>query len=277
MPNVSEATITAAVMQKFAGCDDARLRQVIGALVRHLHAFVREIEPDEAEWVAAIRFLTATGQQCDDKRQEFVLLSDVLGVSTLVDLINNRKAPGLTESSVLGPFFVEGVPDLPMGASIVKDDLPSDLLVEGLVHDAAGRPVAGAVLDVWQTAPNGKYDVQDPAQPEGNLRGRFTTEADGRYQFRTSLPREYPVPTDGPVGALLRATGRHPWRPAHLHVLIEAPGCKRLVTALYFDGDQYLDSDTVFGVKDSLVVAPTPHGAAGDSRVSYNFGLEHAG
>ena len=276
MRDVTEATVTDAVLARFADCADPRLKQVIGSLVRHLHAFIREIEPSDAEWRAAIRFLTATGQMCDDKRQEFVLLSDVLGVSTAVELINNRKAPGLTETSVLGPFFVAGAPALPAGASIVRDATPADLLVEGRVHDGAGRAVAGAVIDVWQTAPNGKYDVQDPDQPEMNLRGRFTAAADGRFSLRTCLPTEYPVPTDGPVGDLLRATGRHPWRPAHLHVMIAAPGYKTLVTALYFEGDPYLDSDTVFGVKDSLIVAPSPAGEPGLSRIAYEFGLEQA-
>jgi catechol 1,2-dioxygenase len=274
MRNVSETTVTEAVTSKFDGCDNPRLKQIIGSLVRHLHGFVREIEPTDAEWFAAIRFLTETGQKCDDKRQEFILLSDVLGVSTFVELINNRKQPGMTETSVFGPFWVDGAPHRAMGESIVMDATPADLLVQGVVHDPAGAPVAGAVLDVWQTAPNGKYDVQDPNQPAMNLRGKFTTGADGRYDFRTCLPTEYPIPTDGPVGALLRATGRHPWRPAHLHFMVSAPGYKTLITALYFEGDQYLDSDTVFGVKDSLVVAPKPTGEAGLSGISYDFGLE---
>jgi catechol 1,2-dioxygenase len=276
MRNVSEATVTEAVISKFDGCDNPRLKQIIGSLVTHLHAFVREIEPNEAEWFAAIKFLTATGHTCDAKRQEFVLLSDVLGVSTFVELINNRKAPGMTETSVLGPFFVAGSPELPMGASIVQDDTASDLLVTGMVHDPDGAPIGGAVLEVWQTAPNGMYDVQDPGQPEMNLRGRFTTGADGRFDFRTCLPTEYPIPTDGPVGALLRATGRHPWRPAHLHFMISAAGYKQLITALYFEGDQYLDSDTVFGVKDSLVVAARRTGQDDDKHIGYNFGLERA-
>ncbi len=276
MRNVSEATVTEAVIYKFDGCDNPRLKQIITSLVTHLHAFVREIEPNEAEWFAAIKFLTDIGHTCDDKRQEFVLLSDVLGVSTFVELINNRKAPGLTETSVLGPFFVENSPALPMGATIVQDETPSDLLVEGLVHGPDGTPLAEAVLEVWQTAPNGKYDVQDPNQPEMNLRGKFTTGADGRFAFRTCLPTEYPIPTDGPVGALLRATGRHPWRPAHLHFMINAAGYKQLITALYFEGDQYLDSDTVFGVKDSLVVGPKPTGDGANQSVAYNFGLEPA-
>lgn len=275
MRNVTETTITEGVQQKFAGCTDARLRQIIVSLTRHLHNFVREIEPNDAEWFAAIKFLTQTGQTCDDKRQEFILLSDVLGVSTLVELINNRKEPGMTETSVFGPFWVDGAPHRAMGDSIVMDGTPADLLVDGRVHDPSGQPVAGAVVDVWQTAPNGMYDVQDPQQPAMNLRGRFTTGADGRYNFRTCMPTEYPIPTDGPVGALLRATGRHPWRPAHLHFMITAPGYRQLITSLYFEGDQYLDSDTVFGVKDSLVVAPKPVDG-GDKAISYDFGLERA-
>ena len=276
MRNVSEATITEAVTRKFYGCDNVRLKQIITSLVRHLHDFVREIEPNDAEWSAAIKFLTETGQKCDDKRQEFILLSDVLGVSTFVELINNRKEPGMTETSVFGPFWVDGAPHKPMGATIVQDSTLSDLSVQGLVHDPAGAPISGAVMDVWQTAPNGMYDVQDSNQPEMNLRGKFTTGTDGRYDFRTCMPTEYPIPTDGPVGALLRATGRHPWRPAHLHFMITAPGYRPLITSLYFEGDQYLDSDTVFGVKDSLVVAPKPTGDTGLSQISYNFGLERA-
>ncbi len=274
MRDVTESTATAAVVSKLEGCDTPRLRQVMTSFVTHLHAFVREIEPTEAEWFAAIKFLTDTGHMCDDKRQEFILLSDTLGVSTLVELINNRKSPGATETSVLGPFYVEGAPDLPLGASLVKDGGTADLLVHGRVHDADGRPIAGAVLDVWQTAPNGMYDVQDPTQPAMNLRGKFTTGADGGYEFRTIMPTPYPIPHDGPVGALLTATGRHPWRPAHLHFIVTAPGYRGLTTALYFDGDPYVDSDAVFGVKDALVVRTLPREGAEGSHVGYDFGLE---
>jgi catechol 1,2-dioxygenase len=276
MRDVTEATATEAVISKLAGCQDARLKQVMSSLVRHLHAFVREIEPTEAEWFTAIKFLTDTGHMCDDKRQEFILLSDTLGVSTLVELINNRKQPGTTDTSVFGPFWVAGAPHLPMGTSIVKDGTTADLLVQGRVHDAAGRPIADAVLDVWQTAPNGKYDVQDPNQPEMNLRGKFTTHADGAFHFRTIMPTVYPIPHDGPVGKLLTATGRHPWRPAHLHFMIDAPGYKTLITALYFEDDPYLDSDAVFGVKNSLVVQPVLLGDDAGSELRYDFGLEPA-
>ena len=276
MRDVTESTATAAVVSKLEGCGNARLRQVMTSLVTHLHGFVRDIEPTEAEWFAAIRFLTDTGHMCDDKRQEFILLSDTLGVSTLVELINNRKSPGATETSVLGPFYVEGAPELPRGASIVKDGAVADLLVHGRVHDADGKAIAGAVLDVWQTAPNGMYDVQDPTQPAMNLRGKFITGADGSYEFRTIMPTPYPIPHDGPVGALLTATGRHPWRPAHLHFIVSAPGYRGLTTALYFEGDPYVDSDAVFGVKDALVVRTLPREGAEGSHVGYDFGLERA-
>ena len=277
MRDVTESTVTAAVIEKLAGCGDARLKQVMTSFVRHLHGFVREIEPTDAEWFAAIKFLTDTGHMCDDKRQEFILLSDTLGVSTLVELINNRKSPGMTETSVLGPFWVEGAPHLPMGASIVKDGSTADLLVHGRVHDPQGKPVSQAVLDVWQTAPNGMYDVQDPSQPAMNFRGKFTTGADGAYDLRTAPPTPYPIPHDGPVGALLTATGRHPWRPAHLHFIVSAAGFRPLTTALYFEDDPYVDSDAVFGVKDALVVRTLPREGAAGSEVRYDFGLEPAG
>jgi len=274
MRDLTESTATDAVVAKLAGCGNPRLRQVMVSLVRHLHGFVREIEPTDAEWFAAIKFLTDTGHMCDDKRQEFILLSDTLGVSTLVELINNRKSPGATETSVLGPFYVEGAPQLPRGASIVKDGSVADLRVHGRVHDADAKPIAGAMLDVWQTAPNGMYDVQDPAQPAMNLRGRFSTDADGSFEFCTIMPTPYPVPHDGPVGALLTATGRHPWRPAHLHVIVTAPGFRSLTTALYFEDDPYVDSDAVFGVKDALVVRPQRRDDGAGATVGYNFGLD---
>lgn len=274
MRNLTEASATAAVVQRLRDTPDKRLKQVMESLVRHLHAFIREVEPTEAEWFAGIGFLTETGQKCDATRQEFILLSDTLGVSTLVELINNRKQPGSTETSVFGPFWVAGAPDLPPGASIARDATPADLRVEGRVHGPDGAPVAGALLDVWQTAPSGMYDVQEPSQPEMNFRGRFRSDAAGRFHFRTTQPTSYPIPHDGPVGRLLDACGRHPWRPSHLHFMIDAPGFRRLITALYFDGDEYLDSDAVFGVKDTLVVRPVADGE--DQVVRYDFGLEPA-
>jgi hydroxyquinol 1,2-dioxygenase len=276
MRDVTEASVTDAVVGMLGGCSNPRLQQVMTSFVRHLHGFVREIEPTEEEWFAAIKFLTATGQMCNEKRQEFILLSDTLGVSTLVELINNRRSAGMTETSVLGPFWVDGAPHLPIGATIVKDGSVPDLLVHGRVHGSSGEPINGAVLDVWQTAPNGMYDVQDPTQPEMNLRGKFTTGADGTFHFLTILPTPYPIPHDGPVGALLTATGRHPWRPAHLHFIISALGYRTLTTALYFEDDPYVDSDAVFGVKSGLVVRPRPRESAEGLEIRYDFGLEQA-
>jgi len=255
MTRFSEDSLTEMVISRMAGCDNARLQEILTACVRHLHALVREVKLTEPEWFQAIQFLTATGQKCDDKRQEFILLSDTLGVSMMVDAINHQKPGGETESTVMGPFYVAGAPDLPMGADIArKADAGVPTLVSGRVVDGEGRPIGDAVMDVWQTAPNGLYDVQDPSQPAFNLRGRFRTGIDGSYSFHTLKPVSYPVPTDGPVGRMLLALGRHPYRPAHLHFMVSAPGFETLTTHLFVTGDPYLDSDAVFGVKESLVI-----------------------
>jgi protocatechuate 3,4-dioxygenase beta subunit len=269
MSDFNEVTATAAVIDRMSGCKDARLKQVMASLVTHLHAVVREVEPSVEEWMAAIQFLTAAGQKCDDKRQEFILLSDVLGVSMLVDAINHRKPSGATESTVLGPFFVAGAPMLEMGGTISKDGKGEPAYVSGRILDLDGQPIAGAMLDIWQTSSDGFYDVQDPSQPEMNLRGLFTTAADGRFFFRTVKPSSYPIPTDGPVGKLLLALGRHPMRPAHIHFIIGAPGFEPVTTHMFVAGDEYLHSDAVFGVKTSLVVPFVPHDdAAGAERRS---------
>jgi catechol 1,2-dioxygenase len=238
---------------------NARLAQVMAVLTRHLHAAVKEIEPTEAEWMEAIRFLTATGHMCSDWRQEFILLSDVLGVSMLVDAINNRKPSGASESTVLGPFHVADAPELPMGADICLDRKGEPMLVTGTIRSTDGSPIAGARIDVWQANDEGFYDVQQKGlQPEFNLRGVFRTGADGRYWFRGAKPKFYPIPDDGPVGQLLRALGRHPWRPAHLHYIIEAPGHTRLVTHLFDPDDPWIETDAVFGVKASLMARFSP-------------------
>ena len=256
MASPAERRITESVLGRLEATPDARLRQIATSLVKHLHAFVGDVEPTESEWFAAIRFLTDTGKMCDDKvRQEFILLSDTLGVSMLVDAINHRKPPGLTESTVFGPFYIANQPSRAMGENMAST--PGEpALVHGQVstHGDGGRPVAGATLDVWQSAANGMYSGQDPAQPEMNLRGKYTTDAQGRYAIRTIVPTSYPIPTDGPVGRLMKATGRHPFRPAHVHFMISAPGCKTLVTHVFRAADEYLDSDAVFGVKQALVV-----------------------
>jgi protocatechuate 3,4-dioxygenase beta subunit len=234
---------------------DPRLAEVLTGLIRHLHAFAKEVALTESEWDQAIDFLTRTGQLCSDERQEFILLSDVLGLSMLVDAINHRRPRDATESTVLGPFHVAGAPVRPMGDSICLDGRGESCLFAGTVADLAGHPIEGACIDVWSDNADGFYDVQQPdIQPRWNNRGRFFTGSDGRYWFRGIKPSAYPIPDDGPVGQLLTRLGRHPYRPAHMHYLITAPGCERLVTHTFAAGDQYLSSDAVFGVKQSLVV-----------------------
>lgn len=255
-PRFSESSATEVVSARHAAAADVRTRTILDAVVRHVHALVRELEPTREEWTRAIEFLTRTGQTCSASRQEFILLSDVLGVSMLVDAINHRREGGGTESTVLGPFYVPGAATMAMGSSISRDGKGEPMLMTGRVLDAAGAAIGGATLDVWQAAPNGFYDVQDPQQPSMNLRGVFRTGADGRYWFRTVKPSSYPIPDDGPVGDLLKAAGRHPFRPAHVHFMLGAPGFRSIVTHLFMAGDPYLDSDAVFGVKDSLVVTP---------------------
>jgi protocatechuate 3,4-dioxygenase beta subunit len=250
----SEERSAEVVAQSFAGTPDPRLRQVLTALVRHLHAFVKEVELTDEEWAAGIAFLTATGHMSDAVRQEFVLLSDVLGVSMLVETVNHRADGGATESTVLGPFHLVESPPRALGDDICLDGKGEPCLVTGRVTGPDGEPVGGATVDVWQANEDGFYDVQQPGVlPERNLRGLFTADPDGRFWFRTVVPRYYPIPDDGPVGELLRATGRHPYRPAHIHFLVSAPGYRPVTTHLFPDDTPYLDSDAVFGVKPSLV------------------------
>lgn len=233
---------------------DARLEAVMEVITRKLHEAVKEIEPTQEEWFQAIQFLTRTGHMCDDWRQEFILLSDVLGVSMLVDAINNRKPSGASESTVLGPFHVADAPELPMGANICLDAKGEDMVISGRILDTQGRPIEGAVIDVWQANDEGFYDVQQKGiQPDFNLRGVFRTGAGGRYWFRAVKPKYYPIPADGPVGQLLDRLGRHPYRPAHLHYIIKADGFETLTTHIFDPDDPYINSDAVFGVKESLL------------------------
>ena len=251
----TEADSADIVVERLASCEDPRFRKVMEAAIRHLHAFVKEVEPTVEEWSRAIEFLTATGQMCDDRRQEWVLASDVLGVSMLVETLNNPAGDGCTEATVLGPFHVEGAPQLEPAGNICRDGKGMPCHVSGRVTDSDGEPLAGASLDVWQTNADGYYDVQQPdLQPAMNLRGRFVTDPEGRYAFRTVRPVSYPVPTDGPVGDILNRMGRHAWRPAHIHFIVTKPGYRRLVTHIFAHDDPYIDSDAVFGVKDSLLV-----------------------
>jgi protocatechuate 3,4-dioxygenase beta subunit len=243
-----------AVIERISPAADLRLAFVMRAAIRHLHAFVKEVEPTEKEWALAIDFLTRTGQMCDTWRQEYILLSDVLGVSMLVDAINNRKPSGATQTTVLGPFHIADAPRRALGANICLDGKGEPLRVEGYVRDVDGRPISNALLDVWQTNDEGFYDVQQKGvQPEMNLRGVFETDAAGRYWFQSAKPRFYPIPNDGPVGQLLRAMGRHPNRPAHIHFIVSATGYAPITTHLFAPDSPYLTSDPVFGVKASLI------------------------
>lgn len=231
-----------------------RLKEVMEIITRHLHAAIKEIEPTQEEWLAGIQYLTATGQMCDDWRQEYILLSDALGVSMLVDAINSRRPTGASENTVLGPFHVAGAPEYEMGHNICLDQKGEDMMVRGRICDVAGNPVEGAKIDVWQANEDGYYDVQQKGiQPDFNLRGVFQTASDGEYWFRAVRPRHYSIPDDGPVGQLLAALGRHPFRPAHLHFIISKDGFDTLTTHIFDPDDPYIDSDAVFGVKKSLI------------------------
>jgi catechol 1,2-dioxygenase len=242
------------VNARMSGDCDARMREVMSALVRHLHAFAKEVHLTQAEWEVGIDFLTRTGQISSGERQEFILLSDVLGFSMLVDAINNRRPPGATENTVFGPFHVADAPIRSMGDDICLDGKGESCLFTGKVLDLHGNPVEGACVDVWSDNADGFYDVQQPGiQPKWNNRGRFITGRDGAYAFRGIKPTSYPIPDDGPVGKMLGRMGRHPYRPAHMHFLVTAPGYQKLVTHTFVGDDAYLESDAVFGVKKSLI------------------------
>lgn len=267
----SEKTLTAEVLRRIRRTRNPRLKQIMTAYIRHLHAFVREVKPTPEEWMRGIQFLTETGQWCSGKRQEYILMSDTLGVSMLVDALNYKASGDATESTVLGPFHREKAPEYPLGASIAKrnsDGVPCR--VTGTVRDVKGRPIAGAKLDVWQAGADGFYDSQKGNAM--NLRGVFRADARGRFHFRCVRPEFYPVPHDGPVGRMLTATGRHPMRPPHLHFWITARGYKPLITHLFVKGGRYLDSDAVFGVKPELIVE-FKKGKDGVAAVHYDFVL----
>ncbi len=242
------------VAASFANSPNPRLRQVLEALIRHLHGFAKEVELLPPELDLAIDFLTRTGQTCDDVRQEFVLLADVLGISMLVDTITNTAAEGTTMSTVLGPFHVVASPRRELGESIALAPGGEPVVVTGQVLSAEGLALPGALVDVWQADADGFYDVQIPeAVPQGHLRGLFTSDDNGRFDFRTVMPAPYAIPVDGPVGELLSITGRHPWRPAHIHFIASAEGYRPITTHIFVAGSPYLDSDAVFAVKDSLI------------------------
>jgi len=268
----TEETAADAVVESFALAPDPRLRELLTSLVRHLHAFVRDTEPTITEWERAIEFLTATGQKCDDEQQEFILLSDVLGISMLVETINNRKARGATESTVLGPFHLVASPRRKLGDSIDLVGTGPPCVVKGRVLSVGGAPLPGAEIDVWQANDQGFYDVQQPdVQPRANSRGLFTADEDGAFWFRTVVPSHYPIPTDGPVGTLLIATKRHPYRPAHIHFIVTAPGHRPLTTHIFVAGSPYIESDAVFAVKKSLITEFTP---VDDPEQAARYGLD---
>ncbi len=256
MDDLSVSTVTQAAIDQMSGTSDPRLREVMESLVRHLHGFAREVRLTPDEWLEAIGFLTRVGQACSPTRQEFILLSDVLGLSALIHLMHDAAAPETgTESSLLGPFYRQDAPEIPLGGSLARHATGPELLLYGQVSDNEGRPIPEAWVQLWQTDAEGHYDLQ-ARDAVIDMRGNVRCDAQGRFHVRTLIPLGYSIPMDGPVGALVRQQGRHGCRPAHIHVLIGAPGYRELVTALYFSDDPHIASDTVFGVSKALVVRP---------------------
>ncbi|NLZ10380.1 MAG: intradiol ring-cleavage dioxygenase [Alcaligenaceae bacterium] len=253
MINLNQDTITQAVVKSFEGTPDARLKEIMTSLVQHLHAFAREVKLTEEEWFKGIDFITRCGHITDDRRQEFILLSDVLGLSMLTVAMNNEKPAACTEATVFGPFHVDGAPEYDLGTDISNGATGTPCTVRGTVRGIDGKSVANAMLDVWQSDENGLYDVQKPEVSGAQARGIVHTDAEGRYSFDSILAVPYPIPHDGPVGQMLEATGRHPWRPAHLHFLIKADGYETLITHIFRNNSDYIDSDAVFAVRSSLV------------------------
>jgi len=253
-PFFSEQDSEEVVLARAGPNAEPRVKEIMESVVRHLHAVVKETEPTQEEWMKAIQFLTDTGKLCTDWRQEFILLSDALGVSMLVETVNNRKPAGETESTVLGPFYVPNAPHYQNGANIALDGKGEPLWVSGRVLDVHGKPIAGATIDVWQASTEGFYDVQQPdVQPANNLRGRFTADGEGRFSFCSAYPRHYPIPYDGTVGKMLAALDRQPNRPAHVHFIVRAEGFRPLTTHLFTPDCPWLRDDAVFGVKESLI------------------------
>ena len=261
MREFDDKSITQAVIGRLSECNDPRFKRVMTSLITHLHDFVRDVKLTEEEWINAIQFLTAVGQKCTDKRQEFILLSDTLGVSVLVITLNHPAEQGSAESTVLGPFYWEGAPDLPNGSDLAVGVKGEPAFYSGRVLSADGQPIRGALLDIWSGDGDGNYDMQLGDDVGMKARGRIRTDAEGRYWFRSIRPTFYPVPTDGPVGIMLRKMGRHPFRPGHIHMIVSAPGHAAVTTHLFVADSDYLDSDAVFGMKESLVAKFNRHPA----------------
>jgi hydroxyquinol 1,2-dioxygenase len=280
MQDLDEFTVTDEALRQMANTDDPRLKEIMDAAVRHLHAFARDINLTPEEWLTGIQFMTAVGQACTPLRQEFILLADVLGLSAVVNALHDKKARELgSQSSLLGPFFREGAPDLPHGSQIVAKPTDPEIVVYGQVTANDGTPVPGALIQIWQTSERGLYDLQERNGEGMDMRGNFRTDADGRYYFRSVRPLGYSIPMDGPVGEMVKLQNRHGFRPSHIHCLISADGYRELVTALYFGDDPNIDSDTVFGVSQSLVVEAKEDPASpmpGLRAVHYDFRLAKA-
>ena len=254
MADLDERTLTQAVKDRLADCQDPRFKQLMSSLVTHLHAFIRDVRLTEEEWITAIQFLTDVGKTCTDKRQEFMLLSDTLGASMLTITLNHAAEKGSVESTVLGPFYWEGAPERALGSNLAEGVKGEPAFYSGRVLDVEGRPIAGALLDIWSGDGEGNYDMQLGDDVGMRARGKIRTDETGRYWFRSIRPAFYPVPTDGPVGRMLRAMGRHPYRPGHIHMIVSAKGYQTVTTHLFVADSPYLHSDAVFGMKESLIV-----------------------
>ena len=272
MHNLDQSNITDAVLQSMQNTNDPRLKEIMSRLVQHLHDFAREVSLTEQEWLYAIEFLTRVGQTCDEKRQEFILLSDVLGLSSLVDMMNQRKPVGCTESTPIGPFHTQQSPEVEKNGDVAQGAPGSVCYVEGAVRGLSGERVPHAQLEVWQADANGLYDVQYEDLDHPRARATLVADEQGRFAFRSVLAQPYPVPTDGPVGHLLDATGRHAWRPAHLHFVVQAPGYETLVTHVFRRHDPYLEQDAVFAVRQSLITEWSEQ-PDGSYRMSFDFVL----
>lgn len=275
MRNLTQDNITQAVIARLADTPDPRLKEIMTSLVQHLHSFAREVKLTEEEWFRGIDFLTRVGHITDDQRQEFILLSDTLGLSMLTVAMNNDKPAGCTEATVFGPFYVEGAPTFDLGEDVANGAPGVPCTVRGTVRGLDGEAVPDAEIHVWQADAEGKYDVQRDGLHGHQARGVLHANGKGQYHFRSILAEAYPIPDDGPVGDMLKATKRHPWRPAHLHFMIKAPGYETLITHVFRNGDPYLDSDAVFGVRQSLI-ADWVRQPDGKYLVDYDFVLAPA-
>ncbi|MBL1421256.1 MAG: intradiol ring-cleavage dioxygenase [Alphaproteobacteria bacterium] len=278
MRNVTLENITGAVVGALSQDVPSRQREIMTSLIKHMHDFCRDVNLQSDEFLQACDYMARAGAICDDQRQEFILLADILGIEVLVDMLSNETTGDESESTVLGPFYRENPPVLPAGASIVQMDFDGQetVLIEGIIRDASGAPISGVMMDVWEDAPNGLYEQQDPEQPDFNLRGRFETDESGRYSFRAIRPVPYPIPEDGTAGELLSFMGHHPWRPGHIHFMLFKSGYRTLVSQIFDGKSEYLDNDSVFAVKESLIgeFKKAPSNVDADLVLEFDFVLK---